>query len=379
MDITSYVLGKKAGGGSSPAQLQSKEITITENGEQTITPDSGYDGLRRVDITTNVSGGGKYSPQIIQFQGFTGTSLDNETQNLDTSNITNMENMFERCSNLTTLDLSGFDTSNVTNMYSMFGNCKSLTNLDISNFNTTALTNVRSMFQYCENLGKITLGENFKKDFTKMDSLFSNCKNLETIDLENLKLDKADSTANMFNNCKKLKRIDLSEWKCPSENACNTSLMSMFNGCTDLEEVVLSHPEGQSYWVYLLPWSTSNRNSSANMFYGCTSLKSFLNYKIYGDIQYMQNMFYGCTSLENVEFGNIYFGKATNLQNMFYGCTNLSDTALNNILNKLSTASNLSSANKKLSYVGITDSTLLSKIPNLSNYQAFINAGWTIS
>lgn len=34
--------------------LQSKEVTITENGTTTITPDQGYDGLSDVDVTVNV-------------------------------------------------------------------------------------------------------------------------------------------------------------------------------------------------------------------------------------------------------------------------------------------------------------------------------------
>lgn len=55
MDILSYTLGKKAGGGSAPV-LQDKEVTITENGETEITADSGYDGLSSVEVTTNVPG-----------------------------------------------------------------------------------------------------------------------------------------------------------------------------------------------------------------------------------------------------------------------------------------------------------------------------------
>lgn len=55
MDITSYLLGKKAGGGSAPV-LQDKEVTITENGETEITADSGYDGLSSVNVTTDVPG-----------------------------------------------------------------------------------------------------------------------------------------------------------------------------------------------------------------------------------------------------------------------------------------------------------------------------------
>ena len=37
--------------------MQSKSITITENGNRTVTPDIGYNGLSSVSITNNMSGG----------------------------------------------------------------------------------------------------------------------------------------------------------------------------------------------------------------------------------------------------------------------------------------------------------------------------------
>ena len=43
-------------GGGAPS-LQSKSVTYTSNGTDTITPDDGYDGLSSVDVTVDVSGG----------------------------------------------------------------------------------------------------------------------------------------------------------------------------------------------------------------------------------------------------------------------------------------------------------------------------------
>lgn len=78
MDITSYLLGKGAASGG--AKLQNKSVTITENTTTTINPDSGYDGLKKVDVTTNVSGGG--TPTTITEIVNTITSFNNYLDNL---------------------------------------------------------------------------------------------------------------------------------------------------------------------------------------------------------------------------------------------------------------------------------------------------------
>ena len=61
---------------------------------------------------------------------------------IDTSSITDMNQMFGGCSALTSLDLSSFNTSNVTDMGDMFYACNSLTSLTLTSsfFNSSAVT-----------------------------------------------------------------------------------------------------------------------------------------------------------------------------------------------------------------------------------------------
>ena len=104
------------------------------------------------------------------------SSLTNlELSNFDTSSVTSMIQMFAVCSSLTSLDLSGFDTSNVSDMRYMFFRCYSLTTLDLSSFDTSAVTSMRAMFQECNSLNSLLLGTNFFKTSEVTDIDFSWC------------------------------------------------------------------------------------------------------------------------------------------------------------------------------------------------------------
>ena len=120
---------------------------------------------------------------ITQFSTGTNNNLLKtlNVSNLDTSQVTNMSDMFTWCSKLTTLDLSNFDTSKVTYMGSMFYNCRGLTTLDLSNWNTSKVTNMNYMFSGCTSLTSLDVSNWNTSKVTRMDAMFSDCTSLRTI------------------------------------------------------------------------------------------------------------------------------------------------------------------------------------------------------
>ena len=109
------------------------------------------------------------------------TSLD--LSGFDTSNVISMSQMFYSCSVLTSLDLSGFDTSNVTIMDRMFSGCKALTSLDLSGFDTSNVTTVDYMFNGCHALTSLDVSSFDTSNVRTMLSVFINCNALRIIDI----------------------------------------------------------------------------------------------------------------------------------------------------------------------------------------------------
>lgn len=84
--------------------------------------------------------------------------------------------MFYECSNLTTIDFSGFNTANVRDMADMFAFCTSLQSLDLSSFNTANVQSLASMFESCQNLATLKLSNDFVlNEEVNKTYLFENC------------------------------------------------------------------------------------------------------------------------------------------------------------------------------------------------------------
>lgn len=88
------------------------------------------------------------------------THLD--ISNFETKNVESMQHMFNGASSLKELDLSHFDTHNVRNVHRMFANMSNLERLDISNFDSQRLQSVEYMFLGSNSLKILSLGHRFE-------------------------------------------------------------------------------------------------------------------------------------------------------------------------------------------------------------------------
>ena len=226
----------------------------------------------------------------------------------NTSNVTNMESMFNECRGLTSLDVSNFDTSNVTNMGNMFNRCGKLTSLDVSNFVTSKVTKMNGMFRGCIGLKSLNVNNFDTSNVTNMSSMFDGCSGLTSLDVSNF--DTSNVTRiGMFGGCSGLKSLDLSNFV--TNNV--TSMAGMFSDCSGLTSLDLRN------------FNTSNVTDMSLMFGRCTSLTSLdlRNFNT-SNVTNMGYMFSDCSGLTSLDLSGWDTSKVTTpMHNMFMGCNAL--------------------------------------------------------
>lgn len=163
---------------------QNKSVTITTNGTTSVTPDSGYK-LDKVDVTVNVpSSGGSDKFSVVDGMKFRGDWKNTSVANMDFSNVTTAESMFQECSFDGTSAIE-VNMTKCTNTRMMFyqsthheaaGTIKVNVPL-ISGEDDTASTNRLShMFTYCA-IPKIEVNLDYKSGVqrTYLSDTFSGC------------------------------------------------------------------------------------------------------------------------------------------------------------------------------------------------------------
>ena len=194
------------------------------------------------------------------FQGCVNLTSIEGIEYLNTSQVTNMQNMFSECLRLQTTDFSGFDTRKVKDMSYMFYNCSSLKSLDISNFNTSEVTDMRGMFESCIGLTSLALSHLNTSKVSVMASMFQSCINLLSINLSGWDTRNVISMTSMFRRCHSLKTIDLSGFD-TREKTC--TMGDMFKVCKELTTIFVSDKFAVG----------TGDTGDGTMFQGCNKLK----------------------------------------------------------------------------------------------------------
>ena len=154
--------------------------------------------------------------------------------NFSSSGVTDMTQMFEGCSGLTSLDLESLDTSSVSKMVGMFWNCSGLTSINVGSFNTSNVTEMNDMFNGCRALKTVNVSGFDTSNVTDFSSMFNNCTALKTIDVSHFDTANAVRLNSMFSGCKSLTAVDLSGFR--TAKAVD-HMQSMFFNCSSLKKV----------------------------------------------------------------------------------------------------------------------------------------------
>lgn len=226
-------------------------LEITENGIHDVT--------NYKEVSANIHEPTPYSPKFISFYNYKGRDLDYEISNLDTSNMTTMESLFDGGNGnivpINKIDVSHFNTSKVTNMFSMF---KYQTGelIGIDKLDTSKVTNMSYMF-YQSSVKNEDVRNFITDNVTNMSYMFNSYKR-EVLDLEHFNTSKVTDLSNIFSSANSLKTLKVNTW----DTSKVRNFSYVFDGCSSLEDLDISNWEDGGSTSYF----------SIYMFRGCKKL-----------------------------------------------------------------------------------------------------------
>ena len=99
---------------------------------------------------------------------------EGDFNDIDTSEITDMNYLFQDAFPLFNGDISGWDVSNVTTMTSMFQECHKFEGKGLNNWNVSKVTNMENMFENCLSFNQDISNWNVS-NVKYMDNMFNDC------------------------------------------------------------------------------------------------------------------------------------------------------------------------------------------------------------
>lgn len=149
--------------------------------------------------------------------------------NFCNANRYSLTGFFEGCNSLVNLNVFGWDTQGIISLNRTLKNCQKLSNFDfLLNWDISTVTDLQNTFQDCFNLTSINLSNWNTQSLRNTNCMFFSCQNLSSIDLSNWNTLSLRNCTNMFAYCYNLREIDFTNWNMPNAFSIN----NMF-GCTN--------------------------------------------------------------------------------------------------------------------------------------------------
>lgn len=203
--------------------LKSKAEQILQEKETNIIPENIKNGVQIFDVEGTYGGGNSIDLTTgIKFSYSSFRTLPDNIVNANWEDITDMSNMFENCSSLTTIPQ--LNTTTITNMSYTFSGCGNLTS--IPQLDTSNVTNMSGMFADC---ALTTIPQLNTSNVEYMDSMFSGCTSLTT--LPQLNTSNLKYAGYMFYYCSALTTISGFDFSNVVE------IQYMFAECRNLQEL----------------------------------------------------------------------------------------------------------------------------------------------
>ena len=311
----------------------------------------------------------------------------------DTSHVTNMDGMFQSCSNLKILDLSMWDTSHVTTVENMFAQVPNITELNLSNWDLSSLTSSPSMFYGnslitkidmtnaifpvnsnwffsagLTSLNTIILDNVDTSHTTSMSSMFSGCSSLTSLDLSSFDTANVISIGNMFGSMDDLSELNLSNWTF-NDSISPSFIVSSSIGSNNLDKLILDNV------------NTSQVTNMSNMFgkgfsIPLLDLSSFDT----SNVTNMSNMFEGISGVQSLDLSNFNTKQVTKVNEMLNGANTITYLDLSNWdLSGLSSYPNMFSGNRNLATINMTNFIFPQDCSNFFEYMTIENLDLTNS
>ena len=259
---------------------------------------------------------------------------------IDTSNMTNMSDMFFYCNNVEILDVGSFDTSRVTFFCGNSGGwsgpfrfCVSVKRLDVSGWDVRNCTSLAHFFSQCQSL--VSVGDISQWDVSNVTDfgyMFYMCSSLVSVgDISQWDASMAQNMTSMFQGCSSLTSLNLSSWKKVAVNA-----KGLFYGCTNLVDIDLSEcdvanvisfdeifrNDGKLSTIISKKWRFDKLISCHGAFFNCSSLVTLPAIEINSDMCQLSELFFGCSSLSNIKL-SVNGKRISSILSIFRDCKSL--------------------------------------------------------